>query len=316
MTRKGVLPLAASLVVALLAAVGPPLAHADGQDAAQLDARCATRLSIALLGVSASAAQRSSTTPQAAVDSMLGDARFQERFASFVNAQFNGNPGMTPQEDSAYWLAKYVLQNNRPWKEMFIGGYNVDVDSTGKNVVVTADPNGLGYFRSKPWLIRYEGNELAGVKISTAYRIMQNVIGLQLVPSTAGTGADRSATGRQAAPCNGCHYDPWFALDHVASILTVRQGAGATTTFLPPAQPSANILGGLTIHDDGELVHALVDNDAFKVNACRLAFKFLYGRTENACEGALFDECVDALASRGTMQAALSAVATDPSFCQ
>jgi len=317
MTRKRALALSAPLVVALIAAAtSGPTAHANGQNPAQLDARCATRLSIAFLGVSPTAAQLASTTPQAAVDAMLGDARFQDRFASFVNAQLNANPGNTPEEDASYWLAKYVLQNNRPWKEMFIGPYNVDLDATGKNVVVTNDPNGLGYFRSKPWLIRYEGNELAGIKIVTAYRIMQNVIGLQLTPTSNAPGADVTATGRQAAPCNGCHYNPWYALDHVASILTVRKDTGATTTFLPPTAPSANILGGLTIHDDGELVHALVDNDAFKVNACRIAFKFLYGRTENACEGEIFDKCVDALTSQGTMQAALSAIAKDPSYCQ
>jgi hypothetical protein len=252
--------------------------------------------------------------PQSEVDSMLGDARFEERFATFVNAQFDPMPGMTPQEDAAYWLAKYVLQNNRPWKELFVGGYNVDVDSTGKNVVVTNDPNGLGYFRSKPWMIRYAGNEEAGVKIVTAYRIMQNVVGLQLLQAV--NPVDPSATGRMAAPCNSCHYDPWFALDRVASILTVRKGTGTATTFLPQMQPSATILGGLTIHDDKELVLALVGNDAFKVNTCRLAFEFLYGRPENACEGVLFDKCVDAFTSQGTMQAALAAVAKDPSFCQ
>jgi hypothetical protein len=315
MTAKRILGLSVPLALAGLAA-SIPRAQATVEDTTELNARCATRLSIALLGASATAAQLSSTTPQAAVDSMLADARFQERYASFVNSQLNANPGLTPAEDASYWLAKYVLQNSRPWKEMFIGPYEVDGDATGNNVTVTADPNGLGYFRSKPWMIRYAGNELAGIKIATAYRIMQNVIGLELTPTSNAAGANVTATGRQAAPCNGCHYNPWFALDHVASILTVRKGTGAATTFLPPNQPSANILGGLTIHNDAELVHALVDNDAFKVNACRMAFKFLYGRQENACEGALFDKCVDALGAQGTIQAGLSAIAKDSSFCQ
>jgi hypothetical protein len=300
------------LLAAILAAAGSGTAGADPQS----NARCANRLSIALLGVSASAAQLMSMTPQGAVDGMLSDARFQERFASFVNSQFNANPGATPQEDASYWLAKYILANNRPWNEVFIGQYKVDLDSTGKNVVVSADPNGLGYFRSMPWLIRYAGNEEAGLKIVTAYRIMQNVIGLHLVASQNAPGADRSATGRMAAPCNSCHYMPWFALDQVASILTVRQGTGASTTFTPPTQSSASILGGMTIHNDGELVHALVSNDAYKVNACRIAWRFLYGRQENACEGPIFDKCVAALTSQGTMQAALSAIAKDPSYCQ
>jgi hypothetical protein len=45
---------------------------------------------------------------------------------------------------------------------------------------------------SKPWLLRYAGNELAGIKISTGYRIMNNTIGLKLVASTNAPGADIS----------------------------------------------------------------------------------------------------------------------------
>ena len=47
------------------------------------------------------------------------------------------------------------------------------------------------------------------------------------------------------------------------------------------------------IKNDQELVTALVESENFSVNACRLAFKFLYGRSDNQCEGALLDLCVD-----------------------
>ena len=73
---------------------------------------------------------------------------------------------------------------------------------------------------------------------------------------------------------------------------------------------------GRTITDDKSLVQTLVDSDSLKFNACRLAFKFLYGRDENKCEGPLFDQCIDAFTAGGTIQSAVATIAKDASFCQ
>ncbi len=281
--------------------------------------RCATRLSVAFLGKSPTAAMTSAADPKAAVDAMVTNADFVERFARFINANFNADPGEVPEQDSAYYLTKYILQNNRPWREMFVGGYKVERAAgaaANAEPVVTVDANGLGYFRSRPWLVRYAGNEEQGIKLSTAYRIMNNTIGLRLVAATQVPGLDLTATGRMAAQCTGCHYDPWFALDKVASVLTKRVGTGATMTFAAPTAGPQQLLGGLTISDDKSLVTALVDSNAFKFRACRIAFEFLYGRGEYTCEGPVFDRCMDAFSASGTIQSALLAVARDQSFCQ
>lgn len=317
-SRKKMLALGAPLLaVAVGLAAGHKEARATDPDAAAANERCATRLSVAFLGKSADATLMASSSPQTAVDGFLTNPDFQERFARFINAQFNEIPGTTPEEDAPYWLSKYVLENNKPWSDLFMGPYNVDVDpANAKKVIVTDDPQGLGYFRSMPWLIRYAGNEPAGIKISTAYHILNNTLGLTLVASTNAPGADISATGRQASPCNQCHYDNWYALDKVASILSKRVGTGAKVTFGPQFQASASILGDITVHDDKELVTTLVKSDAFKFHACRLAFNFLYGRNESSCEGPVFDKCMADFEQQGTIQSALSAVAKDPTFCQ
>ncbi len=317
-SRNRMLALGAPLLaVAIGLAAGHKEARATDPDTAAFNERCANRVSIAFLGKSADATQIASSSPQNAVDTYLTSPDFQERFARFVNSQSNEIPGVNPEDDSPYWLAKYVLQNNKPWSDLYVGPYNVDVDPANKNnVLVTNDPNGLGYFRSKPWMIRYAGNEPAGIKISTAYHMLNNTLGLTLVASTNAPGADISATGRQASPCNQCHYDNWYALDKVASILSKRVGTGTNITFGPQFQASASILGNITIHDDKELITTLVNSDAFKFHACRMAFNFLYGRNESSCEGPVFDKCIDAFTQQGTIQAALSTVAKDPSFCQ
>lgn len=304
-------------LVAVLAVgtVAPGQARAQSMDADQAQ-RCATRLSIALLGKSADATLLSSADPRSKVDGMLASPDFIERFSRFVNATFNEEPGETSEQDSAYHLAKYILTQKRPWEELFLGPYDVDLNPSTNAVEVKSDPDGLGYFRSMPWLKRYAGNEEDGIKISTAYRMMNNTLGLKLVASTNSPGADVSATGRQAAGCRACHYDNWFALDKVASVLSRRTGTGDDMTFEPPTAGPQQLLGGITISDDKELVTALVKSEAFRFRTCRLAFEYLYGRPESTCEGPIFDACMQEFTAKGTIQSALAVVAKDAAFCQ
>jgi hypothetical protein len=308
--KKG---LAAALVLVSLAAGLRPAAADD----TETNERCATRLSITLLGEGASDALLASNDPQSQVDALIGDARFVERFASFVNASFNVGPGQKPAEDAAYYLAKHVLSTQKPWKETFVGRYQVVQDpANATTAVVREDPAGLGYFRSPDWLVRYAGNEIGGYKLVTAFRILNNTVGLNLVAVTNQPGADLSTEGRQQAPCNNCHFDNWYALDKVARVLTKVKRQGATVTFTPPTEgPRTDIVDNRSISDDEALVRALVDSEAFDFNSCRLAFQFLYGRQENECEGLIFDRCMEEFRAKGTMQSAVAVIAKQPAFC-
>ncbi len=280
--------------------------------------RCATRLGVTFLGVSPAADLLASTDPQSMVDQLITRPEFQERFARFINSKMNDAPGATSEEDTAYHLSKYILQNNKPWKEMFIGPYNIVATGNGaaRTVSVQPDPNGLGYFRSQPWLLRYAGNELTGLKLNAAYRIQNNVAGLEILATTNAPGADVSATGRAAPACKSCHFDGWYALDKTAQVLGRVQRQGQNVTFTPPDGLPKEVLGGMMLKDDKELVTALTESEDYAFNACRTVFSFLYGRNENACEAAVFDRCVESLKSSGLIQSALSTVAKDPSYCQ
>ena len=304
-------PIVAGALALGLALAKPDHAKADAASEAQEKAeRCATRLSVAMLGKSPTSELLASKNPQEAVDAMLKDPAFVERFARFANSELNDEPGETVADDASYTLAKHVLTNDKPWKDMFVGEY--DVTDT-----VTADPNGLGYFRSRPWMVRYAGNEEDGYVLAMAYRILQNTTGLALTATTAVEGVDLSATGREAAGCRGCHYESWYALDKVARVLKKRQGTDpATMKFVAPSEGPQQILDNKTIANDKELVTALVESTDFKVNASRLAFKFLYGRGESACEGEIFDKAMDAFSASGSIKDAVAVVAKDPGFCQ
>lgn len=311
-TIRKLLP-AAPIAAAAVALLSGPR-HAGAEDATEKAERCANRLSIAMYGETAAEDFLKNANPQSTVDAMVKDAKFNERFSRFINSQFNTEPGANSVEDASYHMSKYVLENDKVWSDMFVGQY--DVVNQNNQVSVQANPNGLGYFRSRTWMVRYAGNEPAGIRIVSAYRILQNTLGIELVATTNSPDADISANGRKAAACATCHYNPWFALDHVASVLSTRRGEGDQMQFDPPQGGAKTILGGVSIADDKALVEALVTNEAFDVNACRLAFKYLYGRKEYSCEGPLFDKCVDAFKKDKKIQTAVATVAKDSTFCE
>ncbi len=290
-------------------------AHAEGAegDHAEANERCAIRLSIALTGKSADGALLASGSPQGSVDGLLGSPAFADRFARFINAEFNGGPAATAPEDTVYYLSKYVIENDKPWRDLFVGAYSVT--PTAMAMDVQPDPEGLGYFRSPTWMKRYAGVEPAGMMLVAAFRIVQNTTSLTLTPSVGNPGDDRTATGRQAGACKSCHFDQWYALDKLALLLPTRKGTLDAPTFAATTAGPQQALGK-TLADDKDLVTALVDSDAWRFAQCRNVFKFLYGREENQCEAKVFDACVDALNDAKTIKAAVAAVAKDPSFCQ
>jgi hypothetical protein len=257
-----------------------------------------------------------SATPQSAVDAMVKTPEFIERFSRFANTLMNDEPGANSAEDASFHVIRYILQNNRPWKDAFIGGLNVT--NQNNQVTVVEDANGLGYFRSKAWMDRYAGNELDNLKIVTAYRMLNNALGLKLTATTNAPGADVSAAGRASPACRGCHLDGWYALDKVADVLTRVRRENGNVTYVPPPNPDTarSILGGKMVKNDQELMNTLVDSEHFQFNACRTAFKFLYGRAENVCESQAFDKCVEAFKADGMIQTAIATVAKDASFCQ
>jgi hypothetical protein len=295
------------------------IAEPAGADATEKAERCATRLFTAMTGEGATAEALASPSPQASFDTLVKDPRFVERFSRFINATFNDTAGATPAEDASYYLTKYVLQNDKAWSEMFVGRYDVAPGTAGQansEAVVTDNAEGLGYFKSRAWMVRYAGNESAGIRIVAAYRMMQNSIGLHLAATTNAPEVDITANGRKAPQCAGCHYTPWFALDSVATVLGTRTGMGNNTQFQPSTAGAQQLLGGVPIANERELVEALVGNEAFDVNACRLAYKFLYNRIENGCEGPVFDACVDAFKKDKRITSALAVVAKDSTFCE
>jgi hypothetical protein len=285
-------------------------------DEQQKRERCAVRLSVALTGKTPLPEWLGAVNPQDLADAMVARDEFNQRYARFINTQFNRSPGEREEEDAPFHQALYVLRYGLPWSDLFLAKTNI-VRNSNDEVVVQADPNGLGYFRSDAWLKRYAGNEKAGIKLFTAYQMYNNTIGLKLVPSTNAPGADTSANGRQSTGCRGCHYDGNYPLDPTADVLSTRvTQTDGTITWGAQVAPQSTILGGITVHNDAELVSTLVNSEAFRFRTCRLAFTFLYGRKETTCEAGVFDRCMQDFRNQGTVQSAILAIVKDPSFCQ
>lgn len=307
----------------LCAALGLTLTWSTALSAAESaeslkDKRCATRLSISITGTAPESSLFTNSDPQSQAEQLFATDAFRERFARFINSKFNDEAGSIPEEDAPYYLAKYVLENNLKWKDLFVGGYNVVATGMGaaRTVSVRTDPNGLGYFRSPAWVARYAGNELQGLKIATVYRMINNTTGLDLSAVTTAPGADISANGRAAPACRKCHFENWFALDKNAALLDRRIPMLNPPRFTPADGQPKEVLDGKMLRNDKEFVQALVDSPDFSFNACRLAFAYLYGRPENACESTVFDSCLEAFKVSGSIVNALTTLAKDPSFCQ
>lgn len=299
-----------------LQVVRTPVAVAADEDEVIARQRCATRLSVSFLGLAPTTELLVNPRPQDAAATMVQTPEFIERYASFLNAEFNPFPGETAAGDLPYYLAKHVLSEGLPYHELFDGKFDLVVNATSGAIVVNPSDAGLGYFRSRGWLVRYAGNEPSGLRLTAAYRIMQNIVGLKLVAQNNADGKSLDADGRKASACAGCHYQGWSALDPIASILTRRRGTGIDMDFAKPIATSVDI-AGQKVQNDAEFVALLVRSNEFAFRACRLGFKYLRGRTESACDAAMFDACVDALRSeRGTIQAGLVAMAQRPEFCQ
>ena len=315
------LRIASVLAIAAALALTATQARTEDPDVAEERARvrCATRLSTALLGRAPSPELLASPDPQAEVDALLRENAFIGNFSRFVNSRLNDEPGEIPAADATFFLVRHILRNDRPWREVFDGPYRVEpAENNNGNPTarVVDDPDGLGYFRSPVWMRRYAGNEEDGYRLTAAYRIMQNTIGLDVSAVNTAPDQDLSATGRMAAACRGCHYDSFFALDHAARVLSRRSGEGDDMTFIPPNEGPQQLLDGRTIANDAELVATLVDSVDFRFRTCRLVFEYAYGRAENSCEAPLFDACVDAFEQTGDVRDALATIVRDPSFCE
>lgn len=301
-----------------MAGFSPSLSYADDQ--MNLAGRCASRLAITLTGSAPSAELSAAAKPQDLVDQLIASEAFNEQFARFLNASFNAEPGANTGEDATYHVAKHVLVTKAPYKNIFVGPYALTRQGQGANapVVVSSDPNGLGYFRSSDWMNRYAGNEDAGLRLIAAYHMVNNVLGTTVAAVTNQPGADTSATGRAAAGCRGCHFDAWFALDPLAEVLsrTRRNANNVLTGFTPPPPGPKTVLGGKTVNNDKELIETMVNSEEFVFNACQLSFKFLYDREVNSCEAAVFDRCITEFKATGMIQSALASIAKDPTFCQ
>lgn len=270
-------------------------------------------LSLGELGLDwrAASSRLEGAPPQSRVRGLLADKAAIRSFASFVNSRFNEVPAANSYEDGLFSTVVFVLQNDRPWRDVFLGRFTID----GTNGQVRDNPAAppLGYF-NRDWLFRYRGNEVDGVMLSAAYRTMQNTVGLKLVPAANNGEGDATATGRERVECRGCHYSSPYALDRVASLLPVRRGKGAGATIeVVPVTPQT--LFGKTIDSHEALVLTLVESEAFLFHSCRLAFQYVYGRRESACEGELFDRCIDAFKVSGKMQDGLAALLEAPQFC-
>lgn len=262
------------------------------------------------------ASQTDAGTPTQRVPEFLESPRFGDRWAAFLNSRFNAQPGLTAEEDVMTAVVRYVLDNHKPWREVYVGRFVMSGPSGYPKITEDPTKPPHGFFGLPAWQKRYAGNELDGVPLQAAFRILRATIGLELVPSPLNATGDSTLVGRARPECRSCHFTSPYALDHVAGLLPwYRKGIGGRLTIEPRTPTPATLFDGRQVQSLDELLALAVESDAFHFWTCRLAFEFAVGRAETGCEAPVFDACVDALRQTGDLRAGLAAIMQDPSYC-
>lgn len=277
--------------------------------------RCRNQTSIALAGRLPTAEEIAAGDREAVVDGLLSHEDFREHFASFLMRELNNVPSEETYQDALYLVALEVLKTNRPWSSLFNGAFGVrQSPATGRHYVYE-DPQGLGYFRTPGWIQRYPGNEAQGVRLTAAYRMLNNLTGIRLTAVNNANATDVSKKGREASGCRSCHYDGWAPLDPVASILGARRGTGLSLEILPPAPDAVAVVGGRAVRNDRELVERLLSSEDYPLHMCDLMFHYVYGRAASSCEAPVVDACVATLKATDSAPMSLRGLVLHGGFC-
>ena len=280
--------------------------------------QCNQKLSSTLFGRSATTAELDIPDPMARVDGMMADREFVEHFASYVNAHMEWTPGESLRKNPVYGALTFFLFEDgeeRPWSELFTG--NFELYDNGYN----PRGSGSGYFSDRNWNIKYKGNEEDGYKLRTAYMILNNQIGLNLEALTVNNagGSGRDARQDPSTVCYACHYKEEFALDRIANVLPqVNREASDAQNLVenPPPGPTPQTIYGNEVSNLDELVDSLVTTDEFYTNACHIAFKFVFGRSERGADKELFKGCLDKFKADGRISVAVRHFIDSEIFCQ
>ncbi len=262
------------------------------------------------------AARADAGTMQDRVPSFMQRGEFVARWGAFVSSRVNAQPGETAEDDVMLAAIRFVFENNRPWKDVFVGRFGMKGPSGYPVVVDAPDQPPYGFFGLAPWLKRYAGNASDGHLLQASNRILLATIGFKLTPSPQNAIGDNGRTGRERAECRSCHYDSPYALDHVAALLPWARTLANGQVKVVPQTPTPQVLfNGQTFNSFDELLQTLVGSDAFLFWSCRLAFEFSVGRPESGCEADLFDRCVDTLRETQDIRAAIASIMQHPSYC-
>jgi len=252
------------------------------------------------------------------VDSIMASDEFIDHFASFVNSEMEWTPSDGIGNNPVYGaITQYLFEDDeeRDWQDLFTGNY--ELYGGGYN----PRGEGSGYFSDRVWKRKYKGNEEDGYKLRTAYLILNNTIGLNLEALTVNSsgGSGREARQDPTTVCYACHYKEEFALDRIANVLAQvdRESSDDQNLIeLPPPGPTPQNIYGTDVSSLDELVDSLVLTDEFYVNACNIAFNFVFGRDERSADKEIFQGCLAEFKTSGKISTAIRHYIDSDIFCK
>lgn len=293
--------------------------------------QCSQKLHSTLYGRSATAAELNISEPLNQLDSMILEEEFTENFGNFVNAHMNWLPAEGRNNNPVYMgVTRYLFmprQNSGhateyPWKNLFTEGYRpYDGGFNPQDIEEGAGgQRASGYFSDKNWKKTYKGNEEGGIKIRTAYLILNNQIGLNLEALTvnASGGSGLSARQNPESVCYSCHFRTEYGLDKIASILPLvnRETSDAQNFNEKPASSNSQEIYGQTVTELKDLTALLAERPEFFTNACSIAFEFVFGREHRGADREIFEACVPIFQESGYITTAVKYFVESDYFCR
>lgn len=167
-------------------------------------------------------------------------------------------------------IARHLVVNDGDFRDMVVGNFTIDAGGR----VVAAAGVASGILTTQSYLSAYTGVEFR----NWSGQVLKGLAGIVLIPVTEiPPGIDSSPGGLAANPaCAGCHTNPIFGVDNVASFHKCYDERGLPVSGCSPTG-STSFLGktGSTITDLGQI---LAESVEWRAQAIQNFHRFFWGR--------------------------------------
>lgn len=256
------------------------------------------------------AALASGTPLSAFADQYLATPAFAKIVFDVYRGAFpptGGVPDTADKEEPAR-IARHLVVNNLDYRDLVVGNYTVDAAGN----TVPAKGVASGVLTTQSYMSAFTGLEYR----NWAGHVLKGLAGIELTAvSDLPTGVDSSRGGLAANPaCAGCHANPLYGVDNVASFHDCYDDKGLPVAGCTPPG-STTFLGqsGASITDLGRI---LADSVEWRAQAVQSIYRMFWGRGIGQNETSFYRKAERAwLSAEFKPHALIKQIVLAPEYC-